>query len=123
MLLLFAAAAFASLVFCTWLYRIALPEGATRRDVKLAVTPESSLSVSFDAKGRRSLSKDVRLPKDAVLWDIAAKFEVDEQERGGGSKSGGISAASGAEAVSGLSVTVGRTSPQMRADSFIDIIM
>ena len=101
--------------------RIALPEGATRDDVKLAVTPEKSLSVSFAAKGRMPLSKDVRLPSDAILLDVAAKFEA-EQEEGRGGESGQISATAAARgAVSGLLVTVGRTAP-LRAN-LIDIIM
>ena len=83
--------------------RVALPEDATRDDVKLTITSQDTLRVSYSAEGQRSFSKDVRLPNDADLSQISAQFEAEHEERGGGG-SGASSVAVGA--VSGLEITV-----------------
>lgn len=84
--------------------RIALPEGCKRDDVKLTVTPENALSVSFRSEDR-ALSKDVRLPCDAVLSAISARFKPEEANHAGHVTLEGY--------VSDLEVVVGRaTSPE-----------
>lgn len=94
--------------------RVSLPEGATRDDVKLTITPDNALRVSFSAEGRRSISKDVRLPADALFSEISAKFEAEEEgEEGSKGKETGseevVAAVVGG--VSGLKVSVGKALP------------
>lgn len=84
--------------------RVSLPEDATRDGIKLVVTPNNTLRVSYTSEGRRSLFKDVNLPKDADLSQISAKFEAEHKETDG--ENGGNSVSVGA--VSALEVTVGK---------------
>lgn len=84
--------------------RVSLPEDATREGINLVVTPKNTLRVSYASEGRRSLFKDVNLPKDADLTQISAKFEAEQEERAG--ESGENSVAVGA--VSALEITVGK---------------
>lgn len=80
--------------------RVALPNGATRDDVKLMVTPyNNDLRVIFFGEGHRTVSKAVHLPSDALFTDISATFtpETGSKTRGG---------------VSGLEITVGRVLPK-----------
>ncbi|CAM9450348.1 unnamed protein product [Hapterophycus canaliculatus] len=86
-----------------YIVRVALPEGATRDDVKLMVTPGShSLRVTFFAEGNRRVSKAVSLPFDALFSEISASFtpEASKKKRAAGR-------------VSRLEVTVGRAPPQL----------
>lgn len=88
-------------VFC----RVSLPEGAARDDVKLTITPDNALRVSFSAEGRRSLSKEVRLPEDALVSETSAKFEAeDHQEEDEGEPGSEVGVAS-------LTVSVGKAVP------------
>lgn len=85
--------------------RVSLPEGATRDDVKLTMTPDNALRVSFSAEGRRSLAKEVRLPGDAQVSEISAKFEAEdhrEEEEGEPGSEAGIAS---------LTVFVGKAVP------------
>lgn len=88
----------------SYLVRVSLPEDATREGINLVVTPKNTLRVSYASEGRRSLFKDVNLPKDADLTQISAKFEAEQEERAG--ESGENSVAVGA--VSALEITVGK---------------
>lgn len=91
----------------SYVVRFSLPEGATRKNVKLTVTPDKAIRVNFSPDGRRSVSKYVRLPWDASLSEISAKFKEDEsRQRGGGKKA----SRTGGD-VSRLTVTVGRKAP------------
>ncbi|CAM9777478.1 unnamed protein product [Ectocarpus fasciculatus] len=114
----------------SYVVKFALPEGTTRENVKLTVNPSNSIRVTVSATSTaatggggggpdRSVYKDVVLPKDALLSEVSAKFEV-EQHRDdkknnaeeGGEKamaSGGGAAKEGA--VAGLEVTVGKSAP------------
>lgn len=59
---------------------MALPDGATRKNVSLTATLDNAIRVSFAPEGRQSpFAKDVRLPRDAQLNQISAKF-VDGDE-------------------------------------------
>lgn len=104
--------------------RVALPEGATREDVKLVITPENYVRVSFATEGRRSIYKDVRLPKDALLSEISAKFVAEQQqqqqqqEKSAAEDGEGSSTAE--QGVSSLEIKVGRELPQ--ASKRIDIM-
>ncbi|CAM9827716.1 unnamed protein product [Scytosiphon promiscuus] len=85
-----------------YIVRVALPEGATRDDVKLMVTPGNhSLRVTFFAEANRKVSKAVSLPWDALFSEISAALtpETSKKKRAGGG-------------VSRLEVTVGRAAPQ-----------
>lgn len=61
--------------------------------------------------------KDVFLPKDALIEEISAKYEVEKEDEGESSKEGDAKGAkvasnvAGAGAVSGLEVTVARATP------------
>eukprot|EP00752_Nemacystus_decipiens_P005348 g4849.t1 len=104
----------------SYVVRVALPEGVTRDNVKLTANSDSSLRVTVSANaedGGRSIYKDVFLPKDALIEDVSAKFEAEQQgEEKSDSKDdveeeADANKASGADAVSGLEVTVGRAAP------------
>ena len=87
-------------------YRFALPEGATRSNVMLTVTPDKAIRVNFSPHGRHSVSKYVRLPWDVEMSEISARFQDDESTSNGeGSKE------SVEGSVSSLTVTVGRKAP------------
>lgn len=81
---------------------MALPEGATREDVGLTVTEDMTLRVTLTRPGRRAISKEVRLPWDAVYSEVSARFNVEEATEGQGGP------AASKAAVSGLEVVVGR---------------
>lgn len=114
--------------------RVALPDGATRDDVKLMVSPDNNgLHVTFSAEGHRTMSKAVRLPFDALFEDISATFSPEKattssssssasastsaSERGGRprGRAAGVSKTKkrGGRGVSGLDITVGRVPPQL----------
>lgn len=100
------------------MHRVALPEGATRDSVKLTVTPRDFLRISYQLDDGRSfpMSKDVRLPKDALLSEISAKFEAEdtvetEKNVESGETSGEAPASTGGGGVSSLEVTVGKAVP------------
>lgn len=80
----------------------------------LTVTPDNAIRVSFAAHGRRSTSKDVRLPLDAVLSEITAKFQADDSE----DENQGVPMSK--RGVSSLEVAVGRAVPQQ--PKHIDIL-
>lgn len=81
---------------------MALPEGAKRDNVKLTVSPDDILRVSFAAEGQRSVSKDVRLPRDALVAQVSAKFQAESD--------GDVTAEEG-EGVSALEITVAKSVP------------
>lgn len=81
---------------------MALPEGATRGNVTLTVTEDEALRVTLTRAGQRPISKEVRLPRDAVLSDVSARFEAEE------ARGGEESPAASEVAVSGLEAVVGR---------------
>lgn len=104
--------------------RFALPEGMTRYNVHLTVSPDRSLRVTVstpasDGSPAASVYKDVRLPKDAILSDISARFIPEHQdEHLGDRKKGDAGKAERASddvgaagMVSGLEVTVGKEAP------------
>lgn len=86
-----------------------MPEGTTRDEVTLTATPGNALRVTFAAKGRRSLYKDVRLPKDALFSEISAKFEAEGKHGEGGDEASSSTAVE--DGVSGLEISVGRAVP------------
>lgn len=106
--------------------RVALPDGATRDDVKLMVTPyNNDLRVIFFGEGHRTVSKAVHLPRDALFTDISATFTPEtapEKEREGVSDASSGRRARGGRAatsenqtcggVSSLEMTVGRVLPK-----------
>ncbi|CAN0373955.1 unnamed protein product [Pylaiella littoralis] len=125
-----------------YLVKVALPEGSTRDKVKLTANPDKSLRVTVSDGsttaavdgGGRSLYKDVRLPKDALLSEISAKFETEQEHNEGQSANSrikeegrdGVEGAAttaaadevdatktriGGASVSGLEVAVGRAVP------------
>eukprot|EP00903_Cladosiphon_okamuranus_P010944 g10336.t1 len=105
----------------SYLVRVALPEGVTRDNVKLVANPNSSLRVTVSAnseEGGRSMYKDVSLPKDALIEDISAKFQAEQQQdetennqKQGVNEEAVACNVAGGDAVSGLEVTVGRAVP------------
>lgn len=84
--------------------------------MKLTVTPDNTIRVSFSPDaGARSAFKDVRLPRNALLSEISAKFQAEpESEQGEGER-----AVIGA-GISGLEITVGKVVPP--APTVIDIM-
>ncbi|CAM9249211.1 unnamed protein product [Choristocarpus tenellus] len=71
----------------TYLIRVDLPEGATRKDVKLTILPgQTLLKISFSpmtevssvGRFRFGGSKTVRLPRDADVTTITARFEAED---------------------------------------------
>lgn len=104
--------------------RVALPNGATRDDVQLMVTPyNNDLRVIVIADGNRTVSKAVKLPCDALFTDISARFTPETVPEKGMSDEandrktrGSRAAASGKKTrgggVSSLEITVGRVLPK-----------
>lgn len=90
--------------------RIALPEGATRDNVVLTVLPSDSLHILFSPEDSRPVSRNVRLPRDAVLSQTKAMFEgeAEEVEEAEWKKAGGPASQNG---VCMLEVVVGKAIP------------
>ena len=86
-----------------------MPEGATRENVKLSVTPDNALRVAFSPEDRSPISKVVHLPLDAIFSNVSARFNGEKSQKDGYgvSNSGG----GGGGGVSSLEVTLGRSPP------------
>lgn len=101
--------------WCPRARRFALPQGATRDDVELMVTPDNNgLRVAFFGEGNHMVSKAVCLPSDASFSDISARFTPEPRKRGrGGAAGGGLEGGKISRNVAGLEVSVGRAAPQL----------
>ncbi|CAM9245368.1 unnamed protein product [Ectocarpus sp. 12 AP-2014] len=98
-----------------YVVKFALPQGATRDDVELMVTPDNNgLRVAFFGEGNHMVSKAVYLPSDASFSDISARFTPEPRKRGrGGAAGGGLEGGKKSRNVAGLEVAVGRAAPQL----------
>ena len=92
---------------------MSLPEGATRKDVKLLVTPDNALRVDFSPPERPPISKVIHLPLDAIFSNVSARFNEEQSQKennhGVSNSSGGNGKGGGG--VSSLEVTLGKSPP------------